>query len=226
MKKILIDELHKQYTTINMPYFILCLVLSAVLALIIGWFYIRFGHSLSNRRSFARNFVLVAVTTTLIISIVKASLALSLGLVGALSIVRFRAAIKEPEELAYLFLTISAGLGMGAQQALLTIVAIAIILGIISIQSLVRGPHDQPNLYVTVSTTNPHKISLGQMQQLLADSGAAATLKRFDDSTEITEAAFMVGFKQAGAIEQFSRRLRELNPHVRVSCLDDAGLGV
>ena len=42
-------------------------------------------------------------------------LALSLGLVGALSIVRFRAAIKEPEELAYLFLTISVGLGFGAK---------------------------------------------------------------------------------------------------------------
>ena len=46
------------------------------------------------------------MTTMLIISIVKSSLALSLGLVGALSIIRFRAAIKEPEELAYLFLAI------------------------------------------------------------------------------------------------------------------------
>ena len=52
---------------------------------------------------------------------VKSSLALSLGLVGALSIVRFRAAIKEPEELIYLFLTIAAGLGTGAGQIKITI---------------------------------------------------------------------------------------------------------
>ena len=48
--------------------------------------------------------------------IVKNSIALSLGLVGALSIVRFRAAIKEPEELTYLFLVIATGLGTGSGQ--------------------------------------------------------------------------------------------------------------
>jgi hypothetical protein len=60
--------------------------------------------------------MMITMTTMLIITIVKASLALSLGLVGALSIVRFRAAIKEPEELAYLFLAIAIGLDFGAGQ--------------------------------------------------------------------------------------------------------------
>ena len=50
----------------------------------------------------------------LIIFVVKSSLALSLGLVGALSIVRFRSAIKEPEELTFLFLNIALGIGFGA----------------------------------------------------------------------------------------------------------------
>ena len=47
----------------------------------------------------------------LIITVVKTSLALSLGLVGALSIVRFRSAIKDPEELLYLFFSIAIGIG-------------------------------------------------------------------------------------------------------------------
>ena len=51
----------------------------------------------------------LAIITTLVITVIKFSLALSLGLVGALSIVRFRAAIKEPEELVFLFLIISIG---------------------------------------------------------------------------------------------------------------------
>jgi len=54
--------------------------------------------------------------------IVKNSIALSLGLVGALSIVRFRAAIKEPEELIYLFLVIAVGLGCGAGQLKITVI--------------------------------------------------------------------------------------------------------
>jgi hypothetical protein len=67
--------------------------------------------------------------------IVKSSLALSLGLVGALSIVRFRAAIKEPEELVYLFLIIAIGLGCGANQLIITSVGIIFALILIMIYS-------------------------------------------------------------------------------------------
>jgi hypothetical protein len=67
--------------------------------------------------------------------IVKSSLALSLGLVGALSIVRFRAAIKEPEELVYLFLVIAIGLGCGANQLIITTVGIIFALILIVIYS-------------------------------------------------------------------------------------------
>ena len=54
------------------------------------------------------------------IVIVKSSIALSLGLVGALSIVRFRTPIKEPEDLTYLFLSIALGVGYGSFQILIT----------------------------------------------------------------------------------------------------------
>ena len=88
------------------------MVITGILAHLVGRMYIKYGGTLSNRPAFAKNFVLVSITTMLVISIVKSSLALSLGLIGALSIVRFRAAIKEPEELSYLFLVIAIGLGL------------------------------------------------------------------------------------------------------------------
>ena len=70
---------------------------------------------------------MLSLITFLVILIVKSSLALSLGLVGALSIVRFRTPIKEPEELIYLFLAIALGLGYGAGQIIPT-TSIAIII--------------------------------------------------------------------------------------------------
>ena len=76
------------------------------------------------QKEFSKNFVVLGVTTTIVIMIVKSSLALSLGLVGALSIVRFRAAIKEPEELVYLFLIIAIGLGCGANQLVIITTAV------------------------------------------------------------------------------------------------------
>ena len=84
--------------------FVRNIVFGALLAMLLEQVYTRYGHSLSNRSAFARHFYLLTMTTTLIITVVQSSLALSLGLIGALSIVRFRAAIKEPEELVYIFL--------------------------------------------------------------------------------------------------------------------------
>lgn len=92
---------------------IICAVISAYL---IKGAYVKYGRSMNNRETFSDIFVLLAAITCIIIIIVKYSLALSLGLVGALSIVRFRAAIKEPEELVYLFLIIGIGLSFGANQ--------------------------------------------------------------------------------------------------------------
>ena len=104
--------------TINLPEFLLNLVITALVAAVLRWFYIRYSNSVSNRKRFAANFLPLALATMLIITIVKSSIALSLGLVGALSIVRFRAAIKDPEELTFLFLVIGLGLATGANQPL------------------------------------------------------------------------------------------------------------
>ena len=84
--------------SVNIPIddFVINLVLTAILAYLLGLLYVRYGKSISNRKLFSRNILLIALTTMVIITIVKSSLALSLGLVGALSIVRFSAAIKEP----------------------------------------------------------------------------------------------------------------------------------
>ena len=116
--------------------FLKSLIAAAILGFLINLVYIRYSNPLSNKVQFSKNFVILSMTTCVIITIVKSSLALSLGLVGALSIVRFRAAIKEPEELVYLFLTIAAGLGTGAGQIKISVFGILFILLIIIIQKL------------------------------------------------------------------------------------------
>ena len=117
-----------QNVAINLQSFIISILISIFLSFLVQQFYKKFSSTLSNKEEFSKNFVILAATTTIIITIVKSSLALSLGLVGALSIVRFRAAIKEPEELVYLFLIISIGLACGAGQFQVIIIGIIIIL--------------------------------------------------------------------------------------------------
>ena len=96
--------------------FALCVLMSFV----IRDLYIRRSFSLTGKAHIGSIIPLLSAVVFLVIIVVKSSLALSLGLVGALSIVRFRTPIKEPEELVYLFLAIAIGLGYGAGQVLVT----------------------------------------------------------------------------------------------------------
>jgi hypothetical protein len=211
---------------ISLPGFILNLVLAALLAFLLGLAYTRFGRALSNRRLFAWNFLLLTVTTTLVISIIKSSLALSLGLVGALSIVRFRAAIKEPEELAYLFLAISLGLGLGANQPLVTLIAFGVIVGIVALRHLLRRRAEPPNVYLTVTSPAPQKLTASQVLDALAQSGATGSLKRFDETPEQLEVSLLAVFPDVKKLEAFNQRLRELSGGVTVSYVEERGLGV
>jgi len=113
---------------INFGNFFIAIFLSLVLSYFIKITYIKVGKALNDKDYFSDTFIPLAIITTLVITVIKFSLALSLGLVGALSIVRFRAAIKEPEELVYLFFVISIGLANGANQFLLSVIATIIII--------------------------------------------------------------------------------------------------
>jgi hypothetical protein len=73
---------------LSIPELLLNLIVAVILSMIVRWHFKRFGSTLSNRDEFAQVFPFVSLTVVLIIMVVKSSLALSLGLVGALSIVR------------------------------------------------------------------------------------------------------------------------------------------
>lgn len=219
------DFLATQSGQIPVVGFLVNLALAAVLCLILGWTYVRYGGALSNRRSFARNFVLLGMTTMVIITVVKSSLALSLGLVGALSIVRFRAAIKEPEELTYLFLVIAMGLGLGADQRLITLVAFAVIVTILAIKHRFEGHGDMRDLHLTVSASEPAGTTLSQIVGILETHCSALSLSRFDEGTGFLEASFRIDLEDYPALETATAELRRLNDSIKVTFLDYEGLG-
>jgi len=107
----------------------LTMVGCGVIGLLLRVHFVRLAtRTTGDRGQFGNTLVMVAMATTLVILTIKSSLALSLGLVGALSVIRFRTPIKEPEELAYLFLAVGLGVGMGAEVILETAAAFALIL--------------------------------------------------------------------------------------------------
>jgi len=216
------EFLVNQPIQVDYSYLVIALILSAILSFILAKLYVKYGTSLSNRKKFSSNFVLMTTTTTLIIMVVKSSLALSLGLVGALSIVRFRAAIKEPEELAFLFLTISMGLGLGAGQLMITLIAFAIISTLIWGRHFVHKKEENQNLSLVISGKG---IKLKEIINILNKHCLSVNLKRFDELEDKTlEASFLVDFASFDKLEKVKEELGALSRSVAITYLDKAGL--
>jgi hypothetical protein len=196
---------------------------SAVICSILSAFYIKFGTSLTNRSHLAKSFVMIGVTTTLIITVVKASLALSLGLVGALSIVRFRAAIKEPEELAFLFLAIAVGLGFGADNGTITIVAFFLILILFYVHKKIFSVSDSTdNIYFSVKLPNNKDIKANKINSIVMSEVANAHIKRFDVGEELTELVYLINIKNYDQLESIKNQLNLISKDLTYSFVEEA----
>jgi hypothetical protein len=167
------------------------LLISVLLSGAMAWFYTRYGSSLSNRARFAQTLPLLAMTTVLVISVVKSSLALSLGLVGALSIVRFRTAIKEPEELLYLFIAMAIGVGLGADQRLPTILAVVFFAGYLALRAMVRPQRLASNLYLNVAAPKADG-AFAQIRDILLAHVETVNLRRLDTGAAELQATYLI----------------------------------
>jgi hypothetical protein len=214
------EFLTTQSTQIPIFTFVINLLLAAILSFVLGKVYVRYGRSLSNRKEFSNNFITLAMTTALIITVVKSSLALSLGLVGALSIIRFRAAIKEPEELTYLFLVIAIGLGFGASQSLITIIGFLLAIIIIRVVSRAKLSGESKKLFLNI-VDNPHTVELSAIVAILKKYCMSITLRRFDESKESFEASFLVEMDNFNRLDQTREELLGLSEAIRVTFLDN-----
>jgi len=110
---------------------IMNLSISLLLGIVIALVYRKAFVGILFQKSFAVSLVLIALVTTMVIMVISGNLILSLGMVGALSIIRFRAAIKEPIDIVYMFWAVGVGIanGVGAFSiALISSIFIAIVL--------------------------------------------------------------------------------------------------
>lgn len=134
---------------------ILDTLIGLAVALVIGLFiFIIYKKTLTGvlySSGFALTLVGLSLVTTLVIMAVTSNVVLSLGIVGALSIVRFRTAIKEPVEIVFLFWSLAVGIVIGAGMIPLAVIGSAII-GVILLLFANRKIHNDPYILVTNCT--------------------------------------------------------------------------
>lgn len=202
------------------------LVIGLVLAVALRWHFLRYGSTLSNRDELGGVLPFILLTTILIITVVKTSLALSLGLVGALSIVRFRTPIKEPEELAYLFLAIAMGLGLGANQAVPSVLAGFFILAAMSLIKHFTRRESAKNLYLSISVAGQQsgQCQLDAINEVIGRHVVSSDLRRFDERSGGLEATYLLDIHTTSALTTLSNDLRAQFPEIGITFLDQNGM--
>ncbi len=207
-------------STVSIPEVLINVILALVLSQILYATFVQFGNTFSSRRQFGKIFLQISACTTIIISIIQASLALSLGLVGALSIVRFRTAIKEPEELAYTFFAITIGIGCGANARGMTVICTLLVLGITAL----RGSFFKKELTLDTynfSVVSP-QLSLTEISNLLTEKSIPHNLRRCDAYQTGINAQFIVEFASIRQLEEVTSILRGFDPQISTSFISNA----
>ena len=146
---------------------ILDMVLALVIAFGIGMFiflvYKKTYQGVMYSSSFGVTLLALTMITTLVILAVTSNVVLSLGMVGALSIVRFRTAIKEPLDIAFLFWSIAAGIVLAAGMIPLAVIG-SVIVGVILLVFVNKKSHNNP--YIVVLKCDDHKSETAAKEYL------------------------------------------------------------
>ncbi len=223
-----LDELTADISSISSPdsaRIAVFLLIGGVLGVYIRLLYDRYGRSTADTDSVSRSFPLLTIVTIGIITVIKSSLALSLGLVGALSIVRFRAAIKEPEELVYLFLCIAVGLCLGAEQLSIALLMVLVITAFALGNHFFSHGRRRHNVVLTI--TGRPELFTDASTGVLAAVGALSTrqwIQRFDVDDSEGQLRVLLAQQASDDTESIVRGLREKLPECRFSYVNMDGI--
>lgn len=151
----------EKITSVSPLDMVLTLILAFGIGLFIFYVYKKTYQGVMYSSSFGVTLIALTMITSMVILAVTSNVVLSLGMVGALSIVRFRTAIKEPLDIAFLFWSIAAGIVLAAGMIPLAVIS-SIIIGLILLIFVNKKTHKNP--YILVLSCNNHEaeeVALG-----------------------------------------------------------------
>ena len=133
LTEVLKESFLEGYGSVNIDFatVVMCMIITVLVAMYIFMIYRMMNRRAFYNRNFNLSLIALAVITAAIILTIQSNIVISLGMVGALSIVRFRTAVKDPMDLVFLFWSISAGIICGAGFAVVAVVASVVITVII-----------------------------------------------------------------------------------------------
>jgi hypothetical protein len=213
------------YSTIEIPLIelIISLGIGVIVALIWAFVLSKSSRLIVDTSQYFPVFLILIPTMILIITIIKSSIALSLGLVGALSIVRFRTPIKEPEELLYIFVAIAVGLGLGANQIMPTLIGFLVIVLVLLPFNFSKNKVSASSYVIVDVVLNNPNFSMDDFYTILNESKLNFKIKRIHES-DVSEITLQLNKLDVSKYEIFKNKLKTKYSNVEISMVDNSRL--
>ncbi len=197
---------------------VLTIVLSFVLSLLIGTIYQRTHRGVAYSQSYVQTLVLMAMVVGIIMLVIGSNIARAFTLVGALSIVRFRNAVKETRDVGYIFFAMAIGMACGTRFYLLAVLATFVICALL-------WAMDRFNFFAKVAASQLLKIRLPAdiPYATLFENIFARYLNRYElvametvQAGTLLELVYSVEAKRGADVQAFLRELAALNDNNKV----------
>lgn len=200
IKKSVVDGFN---TDVTIAQIVIGLLVALVASIFILFIYRLTMRGIALNRSFEVTLLLVTAISAMVVLTITSNLALSLGMVGALSIVRFRTAIKDASDTAFMFWAVAAGITAGAGFYLITAIG-CLFIGIVTIVA-VRISKNASRPYLLVVRAIPG-MNVNAIEKALSDANIRRKLSSSVQNDRYTEVIYEVAFstqqqKTAGAIK-------------------------
>ena len=220
LQNILDSSSFQVSTQLNLFEGLIILILALTAGLYIRFLYTRFAITFSSKTSYGNTFLFITMSVAALIAVVKSSLALSLGLVGALSVIRYRTAIKDPFNLAIMLFSICLGISIGASQFqfAILIALFGLIAILYSYKTSRKNIHLKNTLELddidTVSMVLPYGSSLSELYKLVSKNTLYYSLLSLEqeDKKDIT-LVMNVKFSEESSHENLKNNIFESFPN-------------
>ena len=173
--------------SITVAFVITSMIVSLLMGIFIALIYRKSYQGVLFQKSFAITIVLVTLVTTMVIMVISGNLVLSLGMVGALSIVRFRAAIKDPLDIVYVFWAVGVGIANGVAYFSVSIIS-SLFIGLGLIYSSKFPSRAKSKLLVI----NCNDTAALDIKQMVSNASKKNTLRSHTVNNEKSELVFEI----------------------------------
>jgi uncharacterized membrane protein YhiD involved in acid resistance len=212
------QDLTGEFTVLDV---VIVMILSFILSAFIGWIYKKTHRGTSYTQSFVFTLVINGMVVALVMMIVGSNIARAFSLVGALSIIRFRNAVKETRDVGFIFFTMAIGMAVGTKFYLLAIVAAVVISLIILLMTRFNWfAREMASQILRVQVPN------GVFFDQLFDSPflkytSSSELISVDSihSGMLTELTYSIGMKKSNQIQDFLTEIKNLNGNNKVTLI-------